>query len=409
MDDNILQVQFFGNFGLHYKDRNITGEGRSSESQFSYLMQMILYHAREGVSRDEVERALFEDRDIEDVHHAMRSVTYNAKKRLASSGLPQTNYIQLSSGLLRWTPDIPLQVDAWEMERLAQEAEAETDPERKKALYLKACYLYKGEFLANQISMLWVASAARHYRALFTRCAEAAVELMRELDSYVEMEQLGLYAARLMPLSDWETVTMEAMVSTGRFDDAMKFYDDTLDLYLRSEGLKPSPRMMELLNRLGSQLEHQYALLDEIQGQLEAEADTQPGGFLCPYPVFQGVYQMVQRMMERGGQSVFLMLCTVVDSKGNPMRQGPMLDSLSDRMRDAIRLSLRHSDTLCRYSKGQYLVLLINTTAEDCSIVQRRINKRFIVGRQRTGIHYHVNSVVCSAEKAALLMRSERR
>lgn len=404
METDVLRVQMLGNFAIHYKDKNITSEGRTSESQFAYLMQLVLYHASTGISRDEVEKTLFEDREIEDVHHATRSVLYNAKKRLKAAGLPDVNYMELSKGQIRWNNAVPVEVDALEMEKLAAQADEETDIEKKKQLYLKACHLYQGEFLANQISMLWVASLARKYRALFCRCAEAAAELMRQTDDYIEMEALGLYAARLQPLADWEVVTMEALVCMGRFDDALKFYDDTLDLYLRSEGLKPSAKMMEHLNRLGSQVEHQYALLDDIQMQLEAESDPAPGGFLCSYPVFQGVYQMVQRMMERGGQSVFLMLCTVVDSKGNPMRQGPMLDTLSQRMKDAIRLSVRHSDALCRYSKGQYLVLLINTTMEDCSIVQRRINDRFIVGRQRTGIHYHVNSVVCSAEKAVLLM-----
>jgi GGDEF domain-containing protein len=76
------------------------------------------------------------------------------------------------------------------------------------------------------------------------------------------------------------------------------------------------------------------------------------------------------------------------------MKQGPQLEDLSSRLCEAIQNSVRHSDAFCRYGKGQFLVLLINTTAEDCSIVQRRINDHFIIGRQRTGIRYHVNIVV---------------
>ena len=48
---------------------------------------------------------------------------------------------------------------------------------------------------------------------------------------------------------------------------------------------------------------------------------------------------------------------------------------------------------MCQYGKGQYLALLVNTTRENCVIVQRRINERFIVGRQRVRIRYYVNSV----------------
>ena len=48
---------------------------------------------------------------------------------------------------------------------------------------------------------------------------------------------------------------------------------------------------------------------------------------------------------------------------------------------------------MCQYGKGQYLALLVNTTRENCSVVQKRINERFIIGRQRTKIEYYVNSV----------------
>ena len=38
-------------------------------------------------------------------------------------------------------------------------------------------------------------------------------------------------------------------------------------------------------------------------------------------------------------------------------------------------------------------MLLVNTTRENCRVIQKRINERFIVGRQRTVIQYYVNSV----------------
>ena len=144
-------------------------------------------------------------------------------------------------------------------------------------------------------------------------------------------------------------------------------------------------------------MQHQYATLDEIQKDLTGleEEEISTGGYLCSYPVFQGIYRIVERMMERGGQSVYLMLCTVVDSKGNPMKDGPMLDELSKRLEEAILKSVRHSDTVNCYGKGQYLVLLINTTRENCTLIQKRINYQFLIGRQRTGIQYYVSSVIC--------------
>ena len=61
---------------------------------------------------------------------------------------------------------------------------------------------------------------------------------------------------------------------------------------------------------------------------------------------------------------------------------------------EGIRTPIRNSDVVNHYSKGQYLVLLINTTREDCAVIQKRINYKFLTDRQRTGVRYYVNSVV---------------
>ncbi len=395
--ENVLHVRMFGGFSMSWNGRLVTGDSRSSETQFAYLMQLLLHHREDGVSRVNLEQVLFEGRDINDLHHAARSVIYNAKKKLKKAGLPDVNYIERRKDVYYWTDQIPVVIDTVEMERLSSEAKSEEDPEKKLQLYLDACHQYTGEFLGTQTAV-WAAQEARRYRVLFCDCVEQAVQSMRRRHDYFRMEELGIYAAKVNPLADWEIVTMEALISTGRYADAEKLYEDTVDLYLQEQGLRPSPRLMELLNKLGGQMGRQYAVLDDIQMEL-AEADSmRQGGYVCSYPVFQGIYRMITRLIERGGQSVYLMLCIVVDSKGNPMKAGPMLEDLSQRLGDAIQHSVRHGDVVNRYGKGQYLVLLVNITRENCSILQRRINYHFLVGRQRTGIQYHVNSVICTAD-----------
>lgn len=69
------------------------------------------------------------------------------------------------------------------------------------------------------------------------------------------------------------------------------------------------------------------------------------------------------------------------------------LEELSERLGECIRKAVRRSDVISRYGRGQYLVLLVNTTREDCRVVQRRISREFMVNRQRIGVEYHVSSV----------------
>ncbi len=186
---------------------------------------------------------------------------------------------------------------------------------------------------------------------------------------------------------------MEALVALGRISEARELYEETVDLYMEELGFRPSFATMNLLDKLGSQILHSHALLDEIQNRLTGMHEPPQGGYVVTYPVFQGIYRLVERLNERGGQSVYLMLCTILNSKGEAMEDGPVLERLSGRLGDAIMHSVRHSDSLCRYGVGQYLVLLVNTSREDCTIVQKRINTRFLAESRRSSIQYYVNIV----------------
>ena len=391
--DNVLYVRMLGGFSLRWNGKLVAGGSKASDSQNASLLQILIHERDKGVSRDRLEELLFADRDMSNIHHALQSVIYNTKKKLLNAGLPAENCIEQDKGVFRWSGSIPTVEDAACFEGLFHRAEEAPSPDERLALYLDACYAYGGEFLTVQTGTIWAAREARRYKEMFCTAVERATDLLRMNQDFFQMESLGLYAANIDPLADWETVTMEALVSLGRSEEARKLYDTTVQYYFNEQGLHPSKRLLEQFDRLGEKMQYRHAVLDQIQAELSGASDRSMGGYLCNYPVFLGIYRMVERMLERGGQSVFLMLCTVVDSKGNPMREGEKLDQLVSRMGDAVRQSIRRGDAMCRYGRGQCLVLLINTTRENCNVIQRRINARFLTGRQRTSIEYYVNSV----------------
>ena len=391
--ENTLSVRMLGGFSLRWNGQLVAGGSKASDSQSESLLQILIHEGEEGVSRDKLEELLFGDRDMSNIHHALQSVIYNTKKKLTKAGIPAASCIEQVKGVFRWSGSVPTVVDTAVFEDLYRRAQDTKDLDERLALYLDACYAYGGEFLTVQTGTIWAAREARRYKEMFCTAVERATDLLRMNQDFFQMESLGLYAASIDPLADWETVTMEALVSLGRSEEARKLYDTTVQYYFNEQGLHPSKRLLEQFDRLGEKMQYRHAVLDQIQAELSGATDRQQGGYLCNYPVFLGIYRMVERMLERGGQSVFLMLCTVVDSKGNPMREGEKLDQLVSRMGDAVRQSIRRGDAMCRYGRGQCLVLLINTTRENCNVIQRRINARFLTGRQRTSIEYYVNSV----------------
>jgi len=234
----------------------------------------------------------------------------------------------------------------------------------------------------------------RRYRQMFVRCMEEMVDYYRGSNDFRSMRKVGKYASMVSPLADWETVTMEALMGLNKYEEARDLYDNTVDYYMEELGVKPAFTGTSVLEQIAAQMENDYSLMDEIQPFLSGEENAQSaGGYMCSLPVFRGIYQAMERMLGRGGQSVYLILCTIVTGKGNPMKEGAVLNRLSERLSEAIITSVRHSDIVCRYNKSQFLILLINTTREDCSIVEDRINRKFKTEGQRTGLRYTVSNV----------------
>ncbi len=394
MREKVLLVKTFGNFYMEYDGKSLLGK-KVGETQFTSLMQMVIHERRNGVCRERLEEVLFGEREIVNVQHALQSVIYNAKKRLEKAGLPKVNYIEIKNGVVYWTKEIEVQEDASEFDLLYQKIKNEKDGE-KKLIYLEQIFaIYTGEFLKTRQNAIWIVIESNRYQDMFRECVEEAAGLYRERQDYDRLEALGKYASEIEPFLEWEALIMEAIVSLGRYEEARKLYADTAERYFEKRGLKPSRRLLDSLNQLGNQVMHSYEVLDNIQENLEEKANMErKGAYLCSYPTFQGIYQQLVRMLERSGQSIYLMLCTIIDSKGKPMKEGPQLEAMAKRLEYAICMSIRSSDVVNHYSKGQYLVLLINTTREDCKIIQKRIDHQFLTDRQRTGVRYYVNNVL---------------
>ena len=388
-----LQVRLLGGFSAVYKGSEII-DSKHSVSQYASLMQLLLHFRDRGVSRSLMKEVLFEDRDVDDVQHAVRNIIYNAKKRLRSAGLPDVDYITTDKGSYYWTDLIPTVCDTDELERLRALADEEDDESEKLAFLLEAVHKYGGEFLFGQVTAAWAAREAVRYRDIFRSCVTDAAALLRSRLNYRDLLALGEYAASVDPYAEWEVISVEALSSLGRFKDAERLCEEALDLYISEHGQHNSTYVRDLANRLSASMVHQYADIESIQNNLAAPRTDGRGGFYCAYPVFQEVYRTLGRMMERHADRFFLMLCTIIDSKGNAMLDGPKLEELSPRLNEAIIMSIRHSDTVTKYGKGQYLVLLTNTSREDCDIVRRRIDKNFLKPSQRTGVEYHINTAI---------------
>ena len=392
-ENNTINVKTFGGFSVRYNDNELSF-GHQNESQMVQLLQLLLHYRKQGLSRDLAKAALFGDRDVDDVSHSIRNIIYNLRKKLRELGLPESQYVVKRGGIYYWCDDIPVEEDASEFEDAFNLAMSTEDTDEKIEHLTDACYLYAGRFLAGNESSVWTVQEAERYRELFADCVTEVTDLLKEAHKYKQLLEVSTYASKVDPFSEWEILTLEALGRLGRFDRTENFYRKTVDAYVEEYGGRANSYVREFINRIGLKLVVGHESLEEIQKKIGNPEDYDRRGYYCSLPVFQEIYRMTERMMERSGEKIYLMLCTILDSKGNPMRDGSRFEELSERLRNTIIESVRHTDTVTRYGKGQYLVLLINTTEEDCSVVSKRISSRFIRNGQRTSLSYSVSNII---------------
>ena len=185
---DVLYVKMLGGFSMSYNGKTIAGSSKSSISQNNALLQILIHSREKGVTRDRLEELLFGDREVDNAHHSLRSVIYNAKKYLEKAGLPRVNYIISEKDAFYWTNEIEVEEDAYEFEKLYIQAGKETDPRQRLESYLKASYEYGGEFLPMQTNNVWAVRESMRYGKIFADCVENAGKILRELEDYERMK-----------------------------------------------------------------------------------------------------------------------------------------------------------------------------------------------------------------------------
>lgn len=397
MEDNKLIVRTFGGFSMEWNGNMLTGGARSADTQLIRLLQLLLHYKEQGVDRTQLMAVLDEDSAADDVHHLLRSVLYNLRKKLKERGLPESRYIEFRSGRYFWTDDIPVLEDARHFEGVCREIAHELDADKKGELSLEACFLYRGDFLPQQTRLAWVSEEERRYSQMFKECAENAAEFLREKNDYAGLEKLGKHAAKVSPYNEWEVLTMEALITLGKYRDAQSLYEKTVDYYHKELGVRPSADMISRLDLFSTRLGYRKAEPADILKSL-SETEIERGGFYCSYYVFQGIYRMIRRSMDRCGRYAYLMICTIVnngtieDSSSTSPDEVEML-KISENAKNVICNSIRRSDIICRYSMEQYLVILMNREIEGCYVVRDRINRNFKSKGYNITMEYDISPV----------------
>jgi hypothetical protein len=185
---------------------------------------------------------------------------------------------------------------------------------------------------------------------------------------------------------------MEALIAMHQSREATKLYEMTEQMLFEELGVALPERMVKQMEQLGRQVTNRTDLLENILSNMN-EMEESLGALECSYPNFAANYRFIKRVVERNGQTAWLMLCTIVDGKGYAREDGERLTHMRGELWNSLRHTLRRGDMFTQYSNNQFLILLMDIKQEDLKRVTERINDHLPRKNSSSYIQYQMAPV----------------
>lgn len=374
-----------------YQEKTLVFD-RNYISKSTQLLQILFLHLEKGIAKERLLEELYGRDDVENRNGSLNNTIFRLRKQLEAAGLPEGKYFYLKKGIYYWDSAIPVETDLSVFEKKLEESRKETDEDKKTELLKETCALYTGELLPNMTGENWAAVANIHYRDLYFEALEELCTILKEKRYFETIYQLTTTAAGMYPFEEWQLWRIDSLIAMNRYQDAMAIYKEATKHFFDDLGLPPSEEMLERFRLMSDRIQQSVGALEEIKKGLR-EKEEQKGAYYCSFPSFIDIYHVIDRMMERSGISVYIMLCTLTDKNGEIRMGTDRNKEASEALRVAICNSLRRGDFYTRYNESQFLVMLSGTTLENCQVLLARIDRNF---RKEFNGHFRINYYMAS-------------
>ena len=118
--------------------------------------------------------------------------------------------------------------------------------------------------------------------------------------------------------------------------------------------------------------------VDAVIGDLTGDdSKEQKGVFYCQYEIFKYIFRLYRRESQRIESKLSICLVSAVDSSKNELKDIKLLEKAMDKISFSISNSLRMRDVYTRYSRSQYLLLLLDADKSSFDGIEERIMTRF--------------------------------
>ena len=290
-----LKVQMLGGFSMTLGDEPLSFS-RNSTTKAMKLLQILLYHSKQGISRKTLIEYLYGREDMADAANSLRVTVHRMKKMLTDMGLPKHNYVRISKGVYQWDAPVETVLDVFCFENILEGIMAEEKKSLKINLLKEACNMYAGEFLPSSSEDEWVVIQSVQLKKKYSSALKELCNYLWEEEAYEQILDYCETACRLYPFDEWQSVKIDCYMALNRYEEAINEYETTAKLFFEELGVTPSEKMIQQFEYMSKHMSYKPESLREIKGRL-MEDDDDSGAFYCTLPSFRDGYRLVRRII----------------------------------------------------------------------------------------------------------------
>lgn len=246
-------------------------------------------------------------------------------------------------------------------------------------MYKKAIALYNSGYLAGAVGETWVQPINVYFHAIYNSAVDKCAQLLYPMGKFSEIITL-CERATMLDQSDekMHANLIRAFVAMGDYERAAKQYDYIRTYLTEQYGAAPGAHLTELYELTVKPRNDVQNNLDAVIGDLTGDdSKEQKGVFYCQYEIFKYIFRLYRRESQRIESKLSICLVSAVDSSKNELKNIKLLEKAMDKISFSISNSLRMRDVYTRYSRSQYLLLLLDADKSSFDGIEERIMTRF--------------------------------
>lgn len=366
-----LKIKMFGDFSLEYNNKKVSDYDNRSKKVW-ILLAYLVYYRHKAIPKEEIINLLWHnEKKFSDTNNLLKAVFHRLRKFLENLDLTLSKeLISLNKGYFKWNHDIPLELDIEEFENLCNSGLNTQNSSARLSFFLKAIEIYNGRFLSKINADFKLLSVSSFFHNLYVRISQQTILLLEHEKKYYDACVICKKGCELDPYNEFfYQHLMKNMVYTDSASDITSVYYNMERLFETSLGTKPSLESINIFHLATNKNDNKINSKDIFSAIEIKDID---GCFFCNYDTFQAIHRFIACSISRSNALAYIAVLSIKDIYGNYLSYHSLC-SCNEQIESLLKTHLRKSDTVCRYNKSQYILLLLHGTQYNCSKALDRI------------------------------------